>query len=105
VDPTETVQKAIDKMLQSKVGSIMVMSQRQAVGIFTERDVVDKVFRGKLNTQTTKIEEVMSQNVITGSLEMSVRDAMHLLASNRIRHLPIASFVGDAIDEGKVVVF
>lgn len=74
------------------------------VGIFTERDVLDKVIRGRVDAGKTKIEDVMTQNVITGSLEMTVRDAMHLLASNRIRHLPIASFSGDTIDQDSRIV-
>merc|ERR1711991_518873 len=82
----------------------MVMDQRQAVGIFTEHDVLDKVVRSKSDPAHVKIEEVMSQNVITGSLEMPVRDAMHLLAANRIRHLPIASYIGDSIDEDSRIV-
>lgn len=100
VEPGDSIQRAVDKMLHGKVGAVMVMQQRAAVGIFTERDILDKVVRGKVPL-TSKVEDVMSSNVITGSLEMSVRDAMHLLASNRIRHLPIASFMGDSIDEGE----
>jgi CBS domain-containing protein len=40
----------------------------------------------------------MSSNVVTGSPDMSLADGMHLLNDNNINHLPIAHFVGDAID-------
>lgn len=83
-------------MKSAGCGSVMVFSGNLPVGIFTEKDYL------KLNSSDaaqTKVEALMTKNVITGSASLSVLDAMHLLANNRIRHLPIAGFIGDDIDQ------
>lgn len=91
IEPTDSVKKAMDKMTHHKCGSVCVMNQREMVGIFTDADI-SRIVKSEIDPEKCAIEDFMTQNVITGTLDMSVRDAMHLLANNRIRHLPVCSF-------------
>jgi len=98
-DVTDTVGTALEKMKAGGCGSIIVFEQTAPVGIFTEKDYLVKEC-----SETTPLSKVMTSKIATASIDSSLLDAMHMLANNNIRHLPITAFVGDAIDEDSRIV-
>ena len=65
VEPSDSIQKAMDKMIHHKCGSVCVMNQREMVGIFTDADI-GRVVRSEVDPTKSAVEDFMSQNVITG---------------------------------------
>ena len=55
-------------MNKEKIGSVMVVSKNQYVGIFTERDVLYRVVSPRLNTKKTLVSEVMTKNYFRSML-------------------------------------
>jgi CBS domain-containing protein len=49
VDVSDTVAEAVGLMNRERIGSVMVIKNGQYVGIFTERDVLNRVISAKLN--------------------------------------------------------
>lgn len=91
VGPNETVSEAIRKLVEHDRGSLPVCNDKgELVGIVTERDIVRKfVARSEASAKKTKIQDIMSTQVIIGSPEDDVSYAISVMKEKRIRHLPV----------------
>jgi CBS domain-containing protein len=96
VGPETTVTECVRLMTVSKIGALIVMHGERLVGIFTERDALNKVLAGGLDPGKTKVSEVMTKDPYCIPPTTTVRDAMKLITKRRFRHLPI-------VDNGKVL--
>lgn len=94
--PDRTVYEAIAMMAEKSVGTIVVLSGEQLVGIISERDYARKVvLKGKLSKETL-VSEIMSSPVTTVDPDRTADECMRLMTEKRIRHLPV-------MDQGKLV--
>ncbi len=84
-----TVHDALSLMAKKNVGSLLVRENGRLIGIFTERGFARKVFLAGKTSPLTKVGEVMETKVIVGRPETSVEEALALMASKGIRHLPV----------------
>ncbi len=88
VDSNDSIEKAAQLMKQYNVGSIPVCKNNSVVGIVTDRDIaIRSVANGQSSEQT--VNEVMTQNPITGSPDMDVHEAARVMGQKQIRRLPI----------------
>lgn len=94
--PDRTVYEAITMMAEKSVGTIVVLSGEQLVGIISERDYARKVvLKGKLSKETL-VSEIMSSPVTTVDPDRTADECMRLMTEKRIRHLPV-------MDQGQLV--
>jgi len=89
VSPQQTVEEAAQIMSQYNIGSVPVVQNGQCVGIVTDRDITLRTTAKGQTAQSTKVESIMSRNVITGTLQMDVHEAADLMTQNQIRRLPV----------------
>ncbi len=89
VEDSDTVITAVRLMNKEKIGSVMVVSKNQYVGIFTERDVLYRVVSPRLNTKKTLVSEVMTKNFSSIDVSLTLQETLHIMTKNRIRHLPV----------------
>jgi len=89
VDVAETVAEAVGLMNRERIGSVMVIKNGQYVGIFTERDVLNRVISAKLNPEKTRVEKVMTSDFISVQENSTLRETMHIMTNKRVRHLPV----------------
>jgi CBS domain-containing protein len=88
-----TVQEAAKLMSMRRVGSLVVTDGTQVLqGIFTERDIMNRVVAEGRDAGRTRVGEVMTTNVITVSSDTSIEDVEAIMRQHRVRHLPV---VGD----------
>lgn len=89
ISKNATVLDALKLMAEKQIGALVVMDGKQVVGIFSERDYARKgVLIGK-QAETTRLNEVMTKDLITVTPEHSVQECMALMTERRIRHLPV----------------
>ncbi len=91
-----TVLEAIKVLAVENVGAVMVMTGNQLVGILSERDYTRKVILEGRASNTTRVEEIMTSNVIVVSPRTKARECMALMTEKQIRHLPV-------LESGRVV--
>jgi CBS domain-containing protein len=91
-----TVLESLELMAEKRIGSLVVIEDGQVIGIFTERDYARMVGPKRRNPEETRIEEVMTRELITIDLNQTVNDCMVLMTDNHIRHLPV-------MDDGRLV--
>jgi CBS domain-containing protein len=89
--PSTSVKDAVTTMSNHNVGSIVILEDnRELVGIFTERDLLNRVVNEGLDPATTPIREVMTDEVIVVSGDTPRRDVLNLMNEKHIRHVPVA---------------
>ncbi len=88
--PQETVFACIARMVDHNVGSVLVVnSDRQVVGIFTERDYLRRIALEGRSSRTTAVEAVMTRDVIAVSPSRSVNECLSIMTQAKCRHLPV----------------
>jgi len=90
IEPTATVHDAVTLMAAKQVGAVVVVnSQKQVIGIFTERDNLLRVSVRRRDLERTRICEVMTSPVETIPPETNVQTALERMIRRHFRHLPI----------------
>ena len=84
-----TVYAAMQMMADKDVGALLVIDNGQFVGIVSERDYARKVILQGRSSKDTPVREILTEPLITIRPECSVDEAMRLITTNRIRHLPV----------------
>ena len=88
--PAETTIFEVSQLMAEKnIGSVLVKSGEEFVGIITERDLTRKVIGQGLDPKTTPVTETMSSPLITLDSDQPVTDANQFMAKHKIRHLAI----------------
>ena len=88
VESGKTVVEAASVMAEKDLGCLVVVVKGFPVGIVTERDLVRRIVavRGSFDV---RVREVMSKTLVTIGPNVSLREAARVMASNRVRRLPV----------------
>jgi predicted transcriptional regulator len=89
VGPNTLVTECVRTMTAKKIGALIVMDGEKLVGIFTERDALNKVLAAGLEPGKTKVSDVMTKDPYSIPPTTTVGEAMELVTKRRFRHLPI----------------
>lgn len=89
IDREATVFAAIERMVQEGIGALVVVNDRELVGMLSERDYLRKVALAGRTSRTTLVREIMSAPIISVSSADAVDDCLALMTQRRVRHLPV----------------
>ncbi|MDG6995438.1 MAG: CBS domain-containing protein [Nitrososphaerota archaeon] len=89
VSPSDTGHDAAMKMLDHDIGSVVVKDGKRVVGIITKGDILRTVVKRGLGPKQVRVEEMMSEPVVTVSHEASVETASKLMSRNKVSKLPV----------------
>ena len=89
IDQNAKVSDAVNKMVADGRGAIAVVDGETLVGIFTERDLLEKVIGCNLDPTATPVREAMETEPVSVVCGASRQDALALMLQGRFRHLPI----------------
>jgi len=96
IAPTATVLEAAEIMNRHHVGALVVARDDGVVGMFTERDVLNRVVARQRDPASTAVSDVMTAPVAYCSPDASRAECRSVMRQRRIRHLPV-------IDNGLLV--
>ena len=98
VSPEDSVQSAIELMVESDQGSVIVLDEKdKVIGIFTERDVLRHYMTNQSKFLHLKVSEVMSSPVQTVPEDMKVSEALTIMNDKNVRRLPVVDKTGKMI--------
>lgn len=89
IDAQATVQQALTLMHEKNIACVMVTRDDRLVGIFSERDVLNKVADNYEAVKDRSIQEVMVKDPLTVYETDSPAKALNLMAIGGFRHVPI----------------
>lgn len=94
IRPAASVLQAATLMNEHRVGSLVVVEDGRVVGMFTERDVLQRVVGERRDPEATRVGDVMTSAVVCCSPDTTVDEARGVMRDRRIRHLPVADSDG-----------
>ncbi len=89
VDKGKTVYYAIALMVENNIGSLVVTDNGVVAGIITERDYLKQVTLKGKSSRTTRVEDIMSTDLVFVEPDTSIEEAMAIMTEKRFRHLPV----------------
>src|SRR5215831_9342865 len=90
IEADRTVLEGARFMMEHNIGALPVLRDGELVGIFSERDIMNRVVAVGRLPGATKISEVMTANPKTVSPDESVEDCLFLMREFGFRHVLIA---------------
>ena len=89
VDRQATVLHAAKLMNERRIGALVVTSGENAVGIFTERDVLIRIVAAGRKPEDTLVGDVMTSPMACCRRDSDIEECKAVMTSKRIRHLPV----------------
>jgi len=96
VDKNAPVEEAAKKMKQNDIGFIPVCEGDTLVGVITDRDIVLRDVAKGNQTKSLTCGDIMTTDIVTGTVDMDVHKAADIMAEKQIRRLPV-------VENGKLV--
>lgn len=93
----DTVLQAAVLMNEQRVGALIVCEGDRMVGIITERDLLRRVIAAERMPASTRVEMVMTRDVICGVMEDQLDEVRQIMRERRIRHLPVVDDHGQPL--------
>ena len=97
ITQTATLRNAVDLLTERRIGALVVSGDGKAIeGIISERDIVRGLDEHGAGLLTEPVSSVMTAEVRTCTLDVSVHDLAQLMTDHRIRHVPV-------VEDGKLI--
>ena len=89
--PDARVSEVVATMAAEGVGALPILDGERLVGIFSERDLLTRVVVLRRDPDATRVDEVMTREVVTATLEEHVDFCIEKMRKIGCRHLPVVS--------------
>jgi CBS domain-containing protein len=89
IEAESTVLEAARFMLEQRIGALPVLRNGELVGIFSERDIMNRVVAVGRMPGMTKVAEVMTAKPKAVDVNESIENCLYLMREFGFRHLPI----------------
>jgi CBS domain-containing protein len=76
-------------MNEHKIGGLAVLREGCVVGMFTERDLLQRVVAEQRDAARTYVGDIMTRKITVAGPSTTIDEARSLMKNKRIRHLPI----------------
>lgn len=84
-----TIHDAIGRMLEHRVGCVVVVVDGNAAGILTRSDALRGAYHAGGTLEEIPVERVMSSDLLTTKPSRTVRSALQTMQTNNIKKLPV----------------
>ena len=91
IQPGATIQEAAEKLRAFNVGSLPVCNGENLVGMITDRDIALRLAALGRDPGRTKVEEIMTAEVLWCFEDQTIEEAGRMMKENQIRRLPVIS--------------
>ncbi|MBV2263817.1 MAG: CBS domain-containing protein [Thauera sp.] len=89
IGPNRPIAEAVEIMNEQDVGSLVVFSRGEMVGMLTFRQVLQAVQRGGADWQSLQVEAVMLREPRVASADMEMDELRRLMVEHHQRYLPV----------------
>ena len=96
VRSTTSAQQCAVKMTKERVGCLIVLEKKEAVGIITERGFADLVKKGNFDCKKVTAHNFMTKPIISIDIDATYEKALRLFEKEDIKRMPV-------VEDGDVV--
>lgn len=96
VEADESVLDAAKIMNERRIGALVVKEADRVVGVFTERDVMNRVVATERSPRQTRVRDVMTTPIVCCRCDSTLDECRTTMRQRRIRHLPV-------VEEGRLL--
>lgn len=97
IDSSASVAEAAKAMCRDEVGSCIVLDKHLPLGIVTEEDMNCKIVARDKKPGSVPVRTIMSTPLITVFADQTVGEAAAMMASKRVRRLPVVNEANEVI--------
>jgi CBS domain-containing protein len=87
--PEETVAEVANRMSRNRVGAVLVVQEGKLDGLFSERDLLNRVVAPGLAPSSVRVGEVATRDVVAVDIDRPVKELLDVFRAKRFRHLPV----------------
>ena len=99
--PSDMVSDVAQLMKEEDIGPVLIVDDsndgKRLVGIVTDRDLAIKVVGEGSDPQNTRVEDVMTESLVTVRASDDVQSAMQAMAQNQLRRIPVVDDNGQLV--------
>lgn len=96
IRPQDTIAAAVTLLKDKRIGALVVTdASGDLKGILSERDIVRKLAETPGQTLPQKVEDNMTQKVVTCSPDEALINVLRRMTEGRFRHMPV-------VEDGKI---
>src|SRR6195256_3958801 len=89
IEAGRTVLEAARFMMEHNIGALPVLRDGELAGIFSERDIMNRVVAVGRTPGTTAVSEVMTPSPRAVAIDETVEECLFIMREFGFRHLPI----------------
>ena len=89
VEPSTTVLEAAKIMKKRKIGNVIIVENKQPIGILTESDILKKVVAEGKNVNEVIVKDVMTTPIVVIDPYVTLEVAMETMGKCNVRRLPV----------------
>lgn len=96
VSPSDPVAEAVIKMSKEDIGAVIVVEEERAIGIITEKDILERVVKPKKMMDLIQVRDVMTTPLASIDADKTNKQALDLMRFKGIRRLAV-------MEEGRLI--
>jgi CBS domain-containing protein len=89
VHPDEPLAGAVELMAEKDIGSLVVMSRGELVGMLTFREVIQALVKNKHSIGTTQVALAMDSSPLTCGMETEIDEVRRMMLERHARYMPV----------------
>ncbi len=89
VEPDVNLKEVAQRMKALNVGVLPICENDRLIGLITDRDITVRAIAEGRNPSTTKVSEIMSEELICGFEEQDIKEAASIMEEKQIRRMPV----------------
>lgn len=87
--PDENVIDVAERMGRNKVGAVLIVREQALCGLFSERDLLNRVVARNLDPRVTTVGAVATNEVVSIDVAQPLKQVLAIFRRKRFRHLPV----------------
>ena len=96
IHPRANLAEVVKRLVEKKIGSLLVMEGETVLGIITERDILRTCAAESRPLGEISVFERMTTDLTTCHVDDDLQELMRVMTEKRIRHLPV-------VEDGQLV--
>jgi CBS domain-containing protein len=89
IEPDKPLNDAVAKMVEHRIGALVVIENDALIGIISERDLLSVLHEKSELWSPVCVRDVMTAKPIVCDPENTLEEVMTMMVDNNVRHLPL----------------